>query len=504
MGATLGPEVHDSLSSALIATAVDGIIVIDEHGIVQLYNQACERLFQYRPEEAIGQNVKMLMPQPYRDEHDDYLKRYADTRERRIIGIGREVVGRRKDGTTFPMYLSVGEAMVQGRRRFVGILHDLSELKSEAAIHEKTLRELAAIVESSEDAILSKTLDGIVTSWNAAAERMFGYSAQEMIGSSIERIFPDDRVAEEDLMLEQVRSGHSVQHYATVRKRKDGSFIDISLSVSPIYDSDGNIVGASKIARDITERKLAEGRLRELQSEMAHFARLSEMGQLASAIAHELNQPLAATMNYVNAARRMLETSGEGAQGKAGEFLEKAAGQAQRAGKIIRHLRNFIEKRETSRTPEDVNFIVEDAIALGILGAADVNVALRTDLQEGGPAVRVDRVQIQQVLVNLLRNAVESMQGSERQVLTISSRFGGEYVEIAVADSGVGISPEVAERLFEPFVTTKSTGMGIGLMICRSIVEAHGGRIWVAPNPGGGTVFRFRLPLNAGNTQNDR
>ncbi|MGC9952746.1 MAG: PAS domain S-box protein [Rhizomicrobium sp.] len=359
----------DSLFQTLIATAVDGIMVIDERAIVQIYNNACERLFQYRAEEIVGQNVKMLMPAPYRDEHDSYLDRYKRTGQARIIGIGREVQGRRKDGSVFPMLLSVGAGRLGSKPIFVGIVHD------------------------------------------------------------------------------------------------------------------------------ITERKSAEARLQLLQDELNHVGRLTEMSHFSAALAHELNQPLAAIMNYMNVAKRLLASPDAGAQAKAKEALVKAGDQAERAGSIIRRLRDFVEKRDGKRTVENINAIAEDAIALGLVGAKLAGIRLRTEFAPNSPPVLVDRVQIQQVMVNLLRNASEAMAGSAKRELTITTAgIDGSAVEVAVADTGPGIPEEVASRLFKPFITTKAGGMGIGLAISHSIVEAHGGRLRMTPNHGGGAVFRFQLP----------
>src|SRR5580692_9489178 len=489
---------HSALFDALASTAADGIMVIDEKGTVLFYNGACQQLFQYSPQEVIGQNVKMLMPAPYRAEHDGYIARYRATHEPHIIGVGREVTGRRKDGSVFPMYLSVGEGKLAGKQVFVGIVHDLTEIKAQVALREDADRHLAQIVQSSEDAILGKTLDGIITSWNNAAERIFGYSAAEMIGKPVSVLIPADRLSEEDRILAQLRAGRSVEHYETVRRRKDGGEILVSLSVSPIRDNAGHIIGASKIVRDITEKKRTEARAQVLQSELEHVDRLSAMGQLSSALAHELNQPLSAVMNYVNAARRRLKTIEGAATEKVAELLEKAVNETERAGQIIHRLRGFLEKREPIHVTEDLNEIVKDAVALGQGGATYDNVELLLTLEPNLPEVVADRVQIEQVLVNLLRNAVEAMEASPTRKVTISTYFKGpKFAEIAVIDTGPGIPDEVAARLFEPFVTTKKKGMGVGLSICRTIVEAHGGQLWMTPNPEGGTMFRFQLPLAA-------
>jgi two-component system sensor kinase FixL len=364
---------EDSLFQALIATAVDGIMVIDSRGTVEVYGGACERLFGYKPDQVLGQNVSMLMPEPYRSAHDGYIGHYVDTGEKRIIGIGREVQGRRQDGTIFPMYLSVGEGTLRGRRIFVGIVHDISD-----------------------------------------------------------------------------------------RKERD-----------------------SKIT--------------ELQSELLHVTRLTVMGQLASALAHELNQPLAAILNYVNTAKLLAAKSTDPMGPRFGELLDKAAEQAGRAGQIIRRLRDFLLRRESERSLEDINAIVEEAAALSLVGATERGVVTRRDFADDLPPVSVDRIQIQQVLVNILRNAMEAMQESAiRQLTLTTSRQDGDFVAVAISDTGSGMSDEVARRLFEPFVTTKERGMGFGLSISRSIIEEHGGRIWAEPNPSGGTIFRFRLPTAEG------
>ena len=357
----------NSLFDALIATAVDGIMVIDEKGSVRIYNQACERLFGYTAAEVIGHSIKMLMPAPYREEHDSYLKHYVTTGEKHIIGIGREVQGRRKDGSVFPMNLSVGEGVIRGERIFLGIITDISD------------------------------------------------------------------------------------------------------------------------------RLSRERRILDLQSEMLHVSRLTDMGQVAAGLAHELNQPLTAILNYTNAG---LDIADERGDEELKSVFGKVAEQASRAGNIIRRLRAFIEKRGPNRTDEDITRTIDEAIRLGQFNASERGIKLRVLFEQGLPSVSIDRVQIQQVLINLMKNAAEAMEGLPRRELTVTiSRVTPELVQVSVADTGPGISEDMAEKLFQPFVTTKATGMGMGLSICRGIVEAHGGRLWLENNPGGGAVFRFNVPV---------
>ena len=370
-GTTLTSADLDILFRTVIATAVDGIVVIDVRGSVLLLNEAAERLFGYAPDEVLGHDVSMLMPEPDRSRHAGYLSRYAQTGETQVIGKGREVLGRRKDGSTFPMYLSVGEGQLGEDRMYLGIIHDL------------------------------------------------------------------------------------------------------------------------------TTRKAQEQNVRLLQSELMHALRVTSMGQLTRALAHELNQPLAAAMNYLNAARRGLGEADDPAVVKTRELLVKACAQTARAGQILHRLQGFIKKTEPNRTAEDLNASVEEAIVLGAVGALDLNVTVTPVLQSDLPALSFDRIQIQQVMVNLLRNAIEALEGSERREITISTvQSDPGFVEIAVADTGPGVDPEVMARLFQPFATTKARGMGLGLAICRTIVEEHGGRLSAEPNPGGGARFSFRLPVH--------
>lgn len=359
-------QTDNSLFESLIAFAVDGIMVIDQKGTVQIYNRACERLFGYSAPEVIGQNVKMLMPKPYHDEHDGYLSHYLATGEKHIIGIGREVSGRRKDGSVFPMYLSVGQGVVKGERIFLGIISDLSE------------------------------------------------------------------------------------------------------------------------------RKARDRRIQDLQMEMLHVSRLTDMGQVATGLAHELNQPLTAILNYTNAGLDIAEERGD-PELKA--VLGRIAEQASRAGNIIRRLRAFVEKRGPNRSEEDIAHTVDEAIRLGQINPAERGIKLRVDVEHGLPKVWIDRIQIQQVLINLMKNAAEAMENSPLREMTVTISQARNFVEIAVADTGPGISPEMAEKLFQPFVTTKAHGMGMGLSICRGIIESHGGRLRLEPNPGGGAVFRFNVPI---------
>jgi len=339
---------------ALLATAVDGIVIIDAAGIVQVYSPACERLFGYRAEEVVGRNVKMLMPSPYREEHDGYLENYRRTGEKRIIGIGREVMGQRKDGSTFPMYLSVGEGKLGGEGMYVGIIHDITERRyQEHALREREAR-LSSILETVPDAITIIDEQGLIESFSPAAERLFGYAFAEVLGKNVRMLMPSPYRENHDGYMDRYRRTGEKRIIGigriVVGQRRDGTTFPMELAVGEI------VVGQRRLftgfIRDITERQSTERRLQELQSELLHVSRLSAMGQMASALAHELNQPLSAIMNYAKAARRTIDGLDDPQIGRAVELIDKAAAQTGRAGQIIRRLREFIEKGKSNQAFE--------------------------------------------------------------------------------------------------------------------------------------------------------
>lgn len=382
MHALLQTAGNDTLFLTLIDTAVDGIVVIDVAGDIQVFNPACVRLFGYMPEEVLGKNVAMLMPAPYRGLHDHFIGQYVKTGSAKIIGIGREVVGQRKDGSTFPMYLSVGDGMLHGQRIFVGIIHDISA------------------------------------------------------------------------------------------------------------------------------RREMEQRLSAMQNELSHIGRVGVMGEMTASLAHELNQPLSAALNYVNAAKRMLapapEPTAQTSGVRAFDMVEKAAAQIARAGEIIKSLRDFVVKAEPLRRKEDVNEVAGEALEFCLADLRLHLIHVERRLAPGLPPIMMDRVQIQQIVVNLLRNAIDALAGQETREITLVTREGrmkgNPATELLVADSGPGVAAEILARLFEPFTTSKEAGLGVGLAICRSIAQAHGGEIVHSPDDaaalGCRTCFVLRLPAS--------
>jgi PAS domain S-box-containing protein len=359
---------------SVLETVPDAMIVMNDRGLIQSFSATAERMFGYRAEEVIGTNVKFLMPQPYREQHDGYLQRYHQTGGRRIIGSGRVAAAQRKDGSTFPMEIQVGEMVSGGGRFYTGFI------------------------------------------------------------------------------------------------------------------------------RDLTERQQNETRLQELQAELFHMSRFTALGEMASTLAHEINQPLTAITSFLKGSRRMLDQlRGDDTDRQRIEMIREAvneaAEQALRAGQVIRHLREFVTRGESDRQIESIQRLIEEAGALALVGAKERGIRVEFDFSTQAPKVIVDRIQIQQVLLNLIRNAIEAMHDVSRRELVIRTRAlaDQECVAVSVQDSGPGIAPEVLSRLFQPFTTTKTSGMGVGLSICRTIVEAHGGKIWADSKLGEGTTFHFTL-----------
>ncbi|MFT6009282.1 MAG: two-component system sensor kinase FixL, partial [Parasphingorhabdus sp.] len=369
----------NSILKSILTTIPDAMVVIDEAGLISSFSTTAEKMFGYEQAEIIGQNVEILMPEPYKAAHDGYMKRYFQTGEKRIIGIGRTVVGCRKDGTTFPLQLEVGEAKIGEERYFTGFIIDL------------------------------------------------------------------------------------------------------------------------------TEKNQTEAELQSLQADLAHASRLSAVGTLASALAHEINQPLTAISNYLSAARDMMDEDLAENREFFREALAESVSESLRAGTIVRRLREFVSRGEINRRVLSIAQVVEDATVLGTIGAQERGVEFSINIAPDTNHVFVDRVQIQQVMVNLMRNAIEAMADSAEKKLHIGvTSVDDERVEIAVSDTGSGIDPELGEHIFDPFASTKGDGMGLGLSICRTIIESHGGTIHAEPNPESGTIFRITLEKAEEEPNNDQ
>jgi len=358
---------------------------------------------------------------------------------------------------------------------------------------------LAAIVSSSDDAIITKTLDGTVTSWNAGATSIFGYEASEMIGQSITRIVPPDLHEEERQILARLARGERLQHYETVRIARDGRRVDISLTVSPLIGRSGKVVGASKIARDVTATKRAEAELQQAQIELARVARLTTLGELTAAIAHEVNQPLTGLVSSGNACLRWLDGEAPDLEA-ARRSIERMIRDGSRAGEVISRIRAMIRKSKPQRDSLNINDAIMEVLALLRTEIHRNCISPYTELSTDLSLVWGDRVQLQQVILNLVMNAIEAMSGisqTQRRLSVSSVKDGPNGVLVSVRDSGPGFDERALDRLFEAFYTTKANGMGIGLTVSRTIIQAHGGRLWAMPNAPQGAIFQFTLPTDS-------
>jgi two-component system sensor kinase FixL len=378
-----------------------------------------------------------------------------------------------------------------------GVVFDVDEEKK----LEQTLRtregHLQSILETVPDAMIVIDESGIMQFFSTAAERQFGYLEQDVIGKNVRMLMPNPDRSRHDGYLARYRSTGE-RHIIGIGRivtgqRQDGTTFPMHLSVGETQS--GGVTYFTGFVRDLTEQQQTQARLQELQSELIHISRLSAMGEMASALAHELNQPLAAITNYMKGSRRLLADSRDPNRTKIKNAMDRAAEQAIRAGQIIRRLRDFVARGESEKRVERLSKMIEEAGALGLAGAREQGIRIRFKLNPGHDLVLVDRVQIQQVLVNLFRNALEAMtESSERELIASNRQVDNDLIEVSVSDTGHGFADDVEKSLFQAFFTTKETGMGVGLSISRSIIEAHGGKMWVESNPAGGAIFRFTLP----------
>lgn len=338
-----------------------------------------------------------------------------------------------------------------------------------------------------------------VKSWNPAAERIFGFSAEEMLGKHpYGRIVPNEVQPQVDEIWRRLLKGDMTAYSVNENVTKAGRTITCNWSNTPLRESDGTISGVLSMVQDITKQKRAEEQARQQLAELAHVSRVSTMGEMATGIAHELNQPLMAITGFADAAGQLLSAEKPDQTEEVCLMLSKIGEQAQRAGQIIRQMRSFVRKSETHHSTVDINQLVQEVVDLASADARLSKIRLSFNPADSIPEILADRIQIQQVVLNLLKNAFDALNEQDhapRMVTIETSVSDDQYVEIAVKDNGTGLSVEDAERIFEMFYTSKSDGMGMGLAICRSIVEAHSGRLWAQPSAKSGATFRFTLPL---------
>ena len=469
--------------AAIVASLDEPIISKDLDGIITSWNEAAERVFGYKSDEIVGRSILELIPPELQHEEDEILgKLRAGERIDHY-----ETIRMRRNGDRFPVSITISPIEDESGRVIGGskIARDISDRKRS----DESRFRLAAIVDSADDAIVSKDLNGVVTSWNDGARRMFGYSSKEMIGQPILRLIPTELYYEEEEILRKLRAGERVDHYETRRTRKDGSSIEVSVTISPIKDESGRVIGASKIARDISDRKRMERLL--VQAE-----KIAATGRMAAAVAHEINNPLEAVMNLIYLARQNTPASSQ-----AHQYLTTADEELGRVSHIARQTLGYY--RDTS-SPTEVHLhdLIENVLAIyrSRLLAWEVSVDTQfNDLQK----ILVSRGEFIQVFSNLITNAIDAMASGGSLHLSARTLMSatGDGIQVVIRDTGSGIRQEYLEKIFEPFFTTKGDlGTGIGLWVTKQLIEKRGGRIWVASNtdPGkSGTAVTLFVPFVA-------
>ena len=454
-----------ALLAAIIDSSDDAIISKDLNGIILSWNNAAARIFGYSAEEIIGQSILTLIPPELHEEEERIL---ADLKAGKPID-HHETIRVRKSGEKFPVSATISPIR-DSTGTILGastVARDISDRKK----NDQSRFQLAAIVDTADDAIVSKDLNGVVRTWNQGAVRMFGYTSEEMVGQSILRLIPEELRYEEDEILRKLRAGDRVDHYETVRMKKGGERIQVSVTISPIRDASGRVIGASKVARDISDRKQMERLL--VQSE-----KLAATGRMAAAIAHEINNPLESLVNLIFLARKNSPPGG-----KAVAHLQTAEQELERVAHIARQTLGYY--RDTG-LPTEVHLheLITNVLTVykAKIVATDITVETRfNDIQK----IKVSRGELLQVFSNIITNAIDAMQGGGKLDISTRKISGsiGEGIQTTIRDSGVGIPQEHLERIFEPFFTTKGNlGTGIGLWIARQITERRGGQISVASN----------------------
>ena len=497
------------LSPSILEAIPDALVAVNRQGVIIQVNSQTETLFAYTRDELIGQKIEMLVPERQRPEHDRHREQFHAKPKIRRMGSGLDLYGRRRDGSEFPVEISLSPIGTDGGTIVLSVIRDISDRKRieeelrrvNEELDRRKSRELrdsqnrlALIVDSSQDAIIGKNLDGIITHWNKGAEHMYGYTSEEMIGQPITVLGPSDRADEIPGILEKIRRGERVEYFESVRITKDGRRVNVSISVSPIYDAEGRVVGASAIARNITAQKKIEDQLRQSQ-------KMEAVGRLAGGVAHDFNNLLGIVTACSELLRARVEANNL-------EYLDNIREAAKRGASLTRQLLAFSRRQPVQAQVLDLNErLKEVSKLLRPLMGDDVEIAVLP--RSAAAIVEADASQLDQVVVNLAVNARDAMPRGgkliiETGVFDFDEGFArehppmvaGRYVMLAISDSGVGMNEATRSRIFEPFFTTKEMGKGTGLGLATvyGIVKQSAGHIWVYSEPDRGTTFKIYLP----------
>jgi hypothetical protein len=499
------------VSQEFLAAIPDAIVAVDQAGTIVQINSQTETLFRYTREELLGQKIEILVPERYRPDHHQFRGQFAQAPTVRRMGAGLDLFGRRRDGSEFPVEISLSPVSTGNGILVLSAIRDISDRRrieedlrrANEELDRKTAQEigeyrgrLASIIDSSEDSIVSKDLNGIILSWNQGAEQLYGYTAEEAVGKPISILVPEGRPDEIPRILERIRRGESVEHYESVRLTKDGRHLDVSIRISPIRDAAGNPVGASAISRDITAQKRAEEHLRQAQ-------RMDAIGRLAGGLAHDFNNIL----GIITACTELLRSHVEASEDSA-EYVGNIRKAVDRGSGLTRQLLAFSKKQKIQLQLLDLNERLKETVRLlRPLMGDDVEIVVSP--RSTSAVVEADLGQLDQVLINLAVNARDAMPHGGRFILETAnvqlddlyaeqhaSIKPGRYVMLAVSDTGTGMDANTASRAFEPFFTTKETGKGTGLGLATvyGIVQQCGGNIQLYSELGRGTTFKIYLP----------
>jgi PAS domain S-box-containing protein len=505
-----------------LETLPDAIVAVDHDGTIVQVNSQAQDLFGYDRDELIGQKVEILVPESYRHHHHSHRENFAEAPKTRRMGADLDLYGRRRNGSEFPVEVSLSPVSTEKGAFVLSVIRDISDRKRIAEelrraneeLHRRTAEQLgeyrsrlASIIDSSEDSILSKDLNGIITSWNRGAEHMYGYGPEEVIGKHISLLTPSDRPDEISEILQRIAKGESTEHYESVRVTKDGRHLNVSVSVSPLRDALGEIVGASAIVRDITAQKRTEGQIRQSQ-------KMEAIGRLAGGVAHDFNNIL----GIINACTEFLRDRINPAA-EPSLYVENIKKATERGASLTKQLLAFSRTSAIQPRVLDLNERLRDISKLlrPLLGD-DVEVLIVP--KSPSAVVEADPGQLDQIVVNLAVNARDAMPRGGKFILeTGAVRFdeafadqhqalpAGKYILLTVSDTGTGMDEATVSRIFEPFFTTKETGKGTGLGLATvyGIVKQSAGHILVYSEPGHGTTFKIYLPsadhkIGAGST----
>ncbi len=490
---------------AIVESSIEAIITIDGSGIIQMFNPAAEKIFSYKSSEVIGKNISLLMPTPHQQKHDTYIKNYQTSGNAKIMGIGRELTAVRKNGTIFPIWISLTEFYEEDKQYFTGFIQDITEFKQ--AQEALRLREevFELIFENAPTGVAVLDIEGNYTNVNPSLCDILGYSKPELLKLSYKDItYPEDLEISDEYLHKLLKGDFSGFYLDKRYIRKDKKVVNVMLNVAIVHenvslahDEKGDPAFLISHVLDVSDKIAIEKKLKIQQEQLAHRDRVSIMGEMAAGIAHEINQPLTAIESYSQAAQRRIEANDID---KLQELLEKISKASRRAGNVITHLQAMVKRDTQQHDQIKINKLIEEVVKLAEIDVLANEFKIKHELAAKLPLVMADAIQIQQVVLNLVRNAMDAakQEAEENRQITISTSFLADQnrIQVSVKDHGKGIDEKTAEQLFNPFFTTKLSGMGMGLAVCQSIIQSHGGRLWFTHNEDKGATFHFTLPTS--------